>query len=564
MRRGSLLLAATLVAALAACASDATAPSQDDTTDTGRGGSTEGDTGRTRPDVGTTPEVGVDTGDDAGDASVDVVETDAMADAGGDAGGECGNGVLDAGEQCDDGNLRGGDGCDGSCQREAACGNGFVERGEGCDDGNLANGDGCDAACQPEGACGDGALDGGEECDDGNLANGDGCAADCTSEGTCGDGVLERGEECDDGNIFDGDGCSGRCRIEGVCGDGVTDPSEQCDDGNRVGGDGCDEACRTETTCGDGVRGGDEECDDGNTTDGDGCDSACMRESTGGWFCDPTYFGTGDGCDCDCGEYDPDCDDPTQIVLNCAFDETCSDAGTCEPDTGGPTGDWFCSPAWFGGGDGCDCGCGARDPDCDDPAQEVYGCLPGQVCDAAGDCASEGGGGDVPAEWTCLDWEYGDGEFCDCECGVYDPDCDVSDYAFNCGFGEACNADGTCEDPGSGSGVPAGWTCPDFWYDAGDDCECECGAYDPDCDDPTAPVYFCGPGETCGGDGTCTPGGGAPEVPAGWTCFDFEYNDGRFCDCECGAYDPDCDISDFAHGCDFDQICTSAGTCADP
>lgn len=30
----------------------------------------------------------------------------------------------------------------------------------------------------------------------------------------------------------------------------------------------------------------------------------------------------------------------------------------------------------------------------------------------------------APAEWTCGDSAYGDGETCDCTCGAYDPDCD--------------------------------------------------------------------------------------------------------------------------------------------
>merc|ERR1711977_278723 len=34
----------------------------------------------------------------------------------------------------------------------------------------------------------------------------------------------------------------------------------------------------------------------------------------------------------------------------------------------------------------------------------------------------------------------------------------------------------------------------------------------------------------------------AQGVPSGWECDEDQYNDGSFCDCHCGVYDPDCDI----------------------
>src|SRR4051812_44595134 len=45
-----------------------------------------------------------------------------------------------------------------------------------------------------------------------------------------------------------------------------------------------------------------------------------------------------------------------------------SSAGTCVPKT------WFCSPALYGAGpeDGCDCNCGAPDPDCFPGAQSFW------------------------------------------------------------------------------------------------------------------------------------------------------------------------------------------------
>lgn len=47
------------------------------------------------------------------------------------------------------------------------------------------------------------------------------------------------------------------------------------------------------------------------------------------WTCDPSYYDVGDGCDCDCGAWDPDCNDPWQEVYNCEDGETCVDPGVC-------------------------------------------------------------------------------------------------------------------------------------------------------------------------------------------------------------------------------------------
>lgn len=315
--------------------------------------------------------------------------------------------------------------CDwAGCQR-VVCGDGIVSRGEfgtgeQCDDRNTEDGDGCDSRCQIEPGwycddwsgcqrviCGDLVISWGEQCDDGNKEDGDGCSAQCMAEPgwacfwrpgacervVCGDGRQmsdEAGtvvEMCDDGNKVGGDGCSEDCQIEPgfvceltgcrpiVCGDGFIDRpggggwgpgppkpeepaaaedkrmpppdgggggvlqplDEQCDDGNDRPGDGCDASCQIEDgwfceapgrpcvkpVCGDGEVEGPEQCDDGGLADGDGCSAECRREP--GWVC-----------------LEP--------------------GAACErlPKA------WVCSVVFFGGGDGCDCGCGARDPDCAD------------------------------------------------------------------------------------------------------------------------------------------------------------------------------------------------------
>lgn len=337
-----------------------------------------------------------------------------------------------SGETCEDGGALPGDGCDEHCRTEpgwvcrydgctpTVCGDGIVARGdfgggEQCDDKGTKNGDGCDEFCQIEPGwycddfqgcfqvvCGDGNLVPGlEACDDSNQKNGDGCNEFCQPEPgwncywqagachqvVCGDNVMEGDqtgsvyEQCDDGNTDSDDGCSSSCMAEPgwicdfqgchkvVCGDGFLDPQgggkgpppkggpkkviippdgggdtggpEQCDDGNTDAGDGCDQGCQLEPgwicevpgtacvrpVCGDSSVDGQETCDDGNTDTGDGCDEGCAREPDWvcrepghpcekmptAWVCSLFIYGANDGCDCGCGAVDPDCAKPLTV-----------------------------------------------------------------------------------------------------------------------------------------------------------------------------------------------------------------------------------------------------------
>jgi hypothetical protein len=59
-------------------------------------------------------------------------------------------------------------------------------------------------------------------------------------------------------------------------------------------------------------------------------------------------------------------------------------------------------------------------------------------------------------------------------------------------------------DSGACGGLPPGWSCPSQFYHGGpaDGCDCNCGAWDPDCNDLAlnavgAHVFGCNPGLTC-------------------------------------------------------------------
>jgi hypothetical protein len=142
-----------------------------------------------------------------------------------------------------------------------------------------------------------------------------------------------------------------------------------------------------------------------------------------------------------------DCDASRCADGVCDFDE---DAASCPADREGPTpmdppSDWTCPSGWWDAREGYDCACGAPDPDCDVLGQRVFGCDDGQICGAVGECVAGEG------TWFCPDSYYGTGDGCDCECGAYDPDCDdPSQEVLNCPEGYACGVGGRCVDGPSG------------------------------------------------------------------------------------------------------------------
>ncbi|MEN9578188.1 MAG: hypothetical protein RJA70_1197 [Pseudomonadota bacterium] len=97
----------------------------------------------------------------------------------------------------------------------------------------------------------------------------------------------------------------------------------QCDDAD---GDGscAEQDCNDQDASISPLQG--ELCDDGVDQDCDGVDLACPPV---GWTCDPAYLASGDGCDCGCGLFDPDCVDSTPEA--CLF---CNDPGSCSEAVG--------------------------------------------------------------------------------------------------------------------------------------------------------------------------------------------------------------------------------------
>ncbi len=370
----------------------------------------------------------------------------------------------------------------------------------------------------------------------------------------------------------------------------------------------------------------DPDCGDAGIVTSDcGINEACVNDA-----CTPS---TGEICDNgvnDDGDGQIDCQD-----VDCAGLANCPPLG------------WVCPPEWYAeepdGFGYCDCSCGGEDPDCaEQPALPVFGCAPGETCGPgdmgvcsvpSGEICDNGvdddGGGDVdcldseclgfpgcaPATWTCpiAYWdEQAPFEFCDCNCGGDDPDCaSVPSPAYGCGpadecaagvctpsLGEVCdngvNDDDDqvidCNDPecfaDPACAVPGAWTCDPGLFNEpfpGEVCDCECGAPDPDCQVPGAPVYGCQPFEFCDAGGSCAAPpevcddffdndgdgdtdcadsdcAGFPSCVAGWTCAPSWFGTGDGCDCGCGLVDPDC-ADATAGSC---QFCGLPGSCSTP
>jgi cysteine-rich repeat protein len=128
------------------------------------------------------------------------------------------------------------------------------------------------------------------------------------------------------------DGCDCGCGVQDPdCIDATAASCDYCTDLGSCGLGSCpgnitpaNNAQCDPVICGDSVVGPGEQCDDGNTTGGDGCDASCQYEVPASWACSTSYYGSQDGCDCGCGAPDPDCTDNT--AASCDY---CQDTGSC-------------------------------------------------------------------------------------------------------------------------------------------------------------------------------------------------------------------------------------------
>jgi hypothetical protein len=98
------------------------------------------------------------------------------------------------------------------------------------------------------------------------------------------------------------------------------------------------------------------------------------------WICNASYYDASDGCDCAYGAIDPDCATDQSTLFGCDGSSEAgwsSSAETGECVGGSPAAvpsTWACDPSYYNASDGCDCACGAIDPDCATDPLVLFGC----------------------------------------------------------------------------------------------------------------------------------------------------------------------------------------------
>jgi hypothetical protein len=348
--------------------------------------------------------------------------------------------------------------------------------------------------------CGCGAVD--IDCKDETV---DSCKF-CGAFGACSGGACPGPIDPDNNAVCDtpdGWTCLAFYYADGTscdCGCGITDPD--CDSESVKACDTCWNGCSSEACPG--------------PIDAD--NNAICTGVPGTWRCKARFYNDGI-CDCGCGTVDFDCD-PAEFdsCATCNLEGSCSkrncEDGTIDenniafcvrPD---PPAEWTCGSYRYADGYSCDCGCGAIDLDCpDDTIESCQSCneCGSSVCPGLVDPTDITSCGEPPDGWYCASWFYGDG-YCDCGCGVQDPDCadalkttclrcptyDGSCAAYDCSTILPMN-NALCTDS-----PPPEWTCPVDYYDDGR-CDCGCGIKDEDC--ATANRTSC---QVCNAPGSCS------------------------------------------------------------
>lgn len=211
--------------------------------------------------------------------------------------------------------------------------------------------------------------------------------------------------------------------------------------------------------------------------------------------------------------------------------------------------EWTCAPASYHTDDGCDCDCGASDPDCYPPPLET------SLLVASSDCAD----GELCAYDRCValcSLGFGSAEAKACEagevCTIELPDdvCRADEPVDPANLGEACS--GMAMYCAMGAGGLAAGLCS---FDTERTCRPLCGSRG-DCGPEQRCYIVRGDARAEEGKGYCTDG-----APATWYCEAGQWGDGATCHCGCGDADPDCaDPALPVEGCDGAR-CGADGAC---
>jgi hypothetical protein len=255
-----------------------------------------------------------------------------------------------------------------------------------------------------------------------------GCAPPCTDDGlkqdcptdqivvTLGDDSTGADDDADDDDADDDDADDDDDTSTGSADDAADDGDDSDDDhsldADASGEDSSSGAAPQESSSGADDSSVDEGPEEESTTepiepaegfadclqDFDACDAdeVCILVAQPGWpdngtVCAGQECVTADDCPSQPGGGDAPtvcedvtADDVADCIISCENGETCPDGMVCAVELlcAWPT-PWTCDPGYYGTDDGCDCGCGLSDPDCDDDG--VAAC---DYCNDAGSCSA--------------------------------------------------------------------------------------------------------------------------------------------------------------------------------
>ena len=300
------------------------------------------------------------------------------------------------------------------------------------------------------------------------------------------------------------------------------------------------------------------------------------------WTCNEAFYDARDGCDCECGAYDPDCSlydyGGNWILYGCesmitSLENDSEGEGEGEGEEGS-TNEWSHQR-------------GHQRHQWNHQWQPASAGNGGAMCNSEGHCEmdpdyeEEGNVGRVPADWVCYSGYYDSNDGCDCNCGAPDPDCEdnyYGNYIYGCGTQDAtCDAEGECEyeegwegyeEEGDYTWAPSNWYCSYYYYQCGYDEE----GWSPNAEEEggvcSAFYDLCGydeEGWSPNSDADWSPNSDADSgagVPEDWECSPYYYDTRDGCDCNCGALDPDCEYNDYTYGCGTpDATCDAEGQC---
>ncbi|MEW5849732.1 MAG: hypothetical protein AB2A00_13020 [Myxococcota bacterium] len=397
--------------------------------------------------------------------------------------------------------------------------------------------------------------------------------AHCGASGDCTGGNV--GQDCADGQICVNGACSNNGCPGGqvMCGGRCVSPES---DEDYCGAQGDCQGANAGRSCADGYSCEGGQCVISCPTGQIACGGTCVDPRTDNNYCgaQADCQGANAGAQCNAGYV---CNGSGECALSCQQGFIVCDGQCINPRT---------DPLY----------CGAAGS-CTGPAAGTA-CLPGQVCNGSGQCATSCAPGLIACDGSCID-PTSDNRYCGAS-GT----CTGTEAGQTCDNGFVCNGSGVCElscqdglvacngicvNPsinrnycgatGTCTGVESGEQCTDGEVCYNGSCVVNCPADQIACDgrcvSPLSDVNY------CGASGSCTGASAGQQCPVGFTCNNGDCQQVITVTCPpgqvacngacvdpstnplyCGAYGDCFGGTEEGQQCGPGQVCNGAGECA--